>query len=390
MMDTDLPDETTSLMVDTQHQISRRGKQGFHKGKALAAGALLFFAVVCTSGSIYSSLDDETDEIERGFPLFGNHHKKHHHHHHSKTNDKNVSSTVSYNSIGAVEDILTMVKKLTNHHDDKDHKKEKKHKHDKKKHKPHEGDGKDVSAVVDSSNVTVSDGIVPAANSTDPEEDGTVIDGRGSIDFKGDTVNADSKNSSNSNGAGVVTDSVSSVSEGGTESKTPTNGTLPTESGSIDKPVVEDQNADSDASARSNGPGSRDDGKSSSDNKSTEGRASAIDSESSSSSSSPSQSKSVSDDTDSPDSHDETDNSNYDKSDTPGANKESDSSIDNPGSSDTSTMPSESLNNDVDDGAVSTSASGAAGDEGNGVTGNLTAVPVAVNDNAGNISDFVF
>eukprot|EP00979_Chaetoceros_neogracilis_P007874 scaffold1698_cov279-Chaetoceros_neogracile.AAC.33 len=302
-MDTDLPDETTSLMVDTQHQISRRGKQGSHKGKALAAGALLFFAVVCTSGSIYSSLDDETDEIERGFPLFGNHHKKHHHHHHSKTNDKNVSSTVSYNSIGAVKDILTLVKKLTNHHDDKDHKKEKKHKHDKKKHKPHEGGGKDVSAVVDSSNVTVSDGIVPAANSTDPEEDGTVIDGRGSIDFKGDTVNADSNNSSSSNGAGVVTDSVSSVSEGGTESKTPTNGTLPTESGSIDKPVVEDQNADSDASARSNGPGSRDDGKSSSDNKSTEGRASAIDSESSSSSSSTSQSKSVSDDTDSPDSH---------------------------------------------------------------------------------------
>jgi hypothetical protein len=53
-------------------------------------------------------------------------------------------------------------------------------------------------------------------------------------------------------------------------------------------------------------------------------------------------------------------------------------------------MPSESLNNDVDDGAVSTSASGAAGDEGNDVTGNVTAVPVAVNDNAGNISDFVF
>eukprot|EP00979_Chaetoceros_neogracilis_P007872 scaffold1698_cov279-Chaetoceros_neogracile.AAC.31 len=90
------------------------------------------------------------------------------------------------------------------------------------------------------------------------------------------------------------------------------------------------------------------------------------------------------------DSHDETDNSNYDKSDTPGANKESDSSIDSPGSSDTSTMPSESLNNDVDDGAASTSASGAAGDEGNDVTGNVTAVPVAVNDNAGNISDFVF
>ena len=92
----------------------------------------------------------------------------------------------------------------------------------------------------------------------------------------------------------------------------------------------------------------------------------------------------------SPDSHDETDNSNYDKSDTPGAEKESDSGIGSHGSSITSTMPNQSLNNDVDDGAASTSASGAAGDGGNDVTGTMTAVPLAVNDNARNITDFVF
>ena len=174
------PDETTSLTSGTQRRITGRYNKGTYNIKALAASAVLFIAVVCTS-AIYNnshySLLDETDEIEGGFPLFGKGHEKRHKHH--------------------------------KHH--KHHKKHKKHKHDKNKQdkKHHKPKPKDSTTTADNNNATavVSDVIEPDADGKEKSEQGeSAIDGRcGPTDTGDNTISTNDNNSDNDGGA-VVTD----------------------------------------------------------------------------------------------------------------------------------------------------------------------------------------